>query len=283
MMLRLVKWSFILAVLIFFVNVTWRLLTPLLPARRVVTYAAAGILPPAASVPPAPAPAPGQAAGAGGAARPAPLEEVNPANVSVVEQEALRTLTSDVGRFYARALELKKEGDRDYLVAVLEWTGAVGDPGTFWLALSAQYTSLVVGGTELQPVRIEGAADLDATLKRLIAGRVSVGDALRTIGLDAAARQVPGVTSGVRLFFPKPPHLAAPTAAWAQLRLTAWTNDSLAASRSGWEAYRSISDLVLDAAWGKQSAVTQPLGEKVAIRGRLWIPPAAAPAPAARG
>jgi hypothetical protein len=147
-------------------------------------------------------------------------------NAPATVQEAARQKTwADGNSIYALRLARVTVGGRRFVTAEIEFTPS-RTPEVYWVGISRKYTWIQIGDLTLNPPSIEGAADLDSTLRLWSDDSGGLGrkshELLRAI--PASQRVVAGIGHIIKLSFRLPNGFQASDDGWQRIHIVGMTN-----------------------------------------------------------
>jgi|ERR1700730_15651554 len=144
-----------------------------------------------------------------------------------VQEKARRKSWAEGNDIYAVHLTEKTVARRRIITAEVEYTPS-RDPEVYWLGVSRKYSWIQIGDLTLSPLAIEGAADLDSTLKSWSdnSGGIGRSSKERLRSVPGSERLVAGRGRLVKLSFRLPNGFVGLTSGWHRLFVLGMTNQS---------------------------------------------------------
>lgn len=155
-----------------------------------------------------------------------------------VQEKARQKSWPDGGNMYAVQLSQSQLDGRPIITAELDFIPS-RNPEVNWVAVSRKYSWIQIGDLTLNAVSIEGAADLDSTLKLWADNSGGLGRraTLRFKALPGSERVVAGRPHKIKLSFRLPNGFAvSKDGAWQRLYLLGMTNQNFDSDHQVWSS-----------------------------------------------
>lgn len=166
-------------------------------------------------------------------------EEVSKAPQSI-QETARRKSWAEGNDIYALQLTEKRVAGRTIVTAEVEYTPSRA-PEVYWLGVSRKYSWIQIGDLTLSPFAIEGAEDLDSTLKSWSDNSGGMGHSSkeRLRSVPASERVVAGRGRLVRLSFRLPNGFVGLTSGWHRVFVLGMTNQSFNNAPEFWGSFQA--------------------------------------------